>query len=123
MPRERYGILITAWTYDNEAVPSNKSGLLLSRRVRQAADREACNELEKLWEAFNKSADETAQKFSDNLKLTPAGHSCDNVDNGHFNSNKILTIDMMTDDIHDTDNRHDNFDKTLKTDMIGLTIY
>ena len=63
---------LTAGTGDNGAVPSNKSGLLLTRRVRQAADREGCNELEKLWEAFNKSADATAKKFSDNLKPIPA---------------------------------------------------
>ena len=66
---------LTAGTGDNGAVPSNKSGLLFTRRVRQAADREGCNELEKLWEAFNKSADATAQKFSDDLKPTPAGNT------------------------------------------------
>ena len=66
---------LTAGTGDNGAVPSNKSGLLLTRRVRQAADREGCNELEKLWEAFNKSADATAQTFSNDLKPTPAGNT------------------------------------------------
>lgn len=63
---------LTAGKGDNGAVPSNTGRLLLTRRVRQAADGQRCNELEKLWEAFNKSADATAQKFSDNLKTTPA---------------------------------------------------
>jgi len=63
---------LTAGTGDDGAVPSNKSRMLLKRRVRQAADGQSCNELEKLWEAFNKSADATAQKFSDNLKQIPA---------------------------------------------------
>ena len=55
------------------AVPSNKKNRFQQmRRTRQVTDGQGCTELEKLWEAFNKSADATAQKFSDSLNPAPA---------------------------------------------------
>ena len=66
---------LTAGNGDNGLVPSSRSAMHLSRSVRQATDKQGCKELEQLWEAFNKSADATAQKFSDNLKTEPAANT------------------------------------------------